>query len=50
MPVDTLATPISRSSSSSPSNFMAILPFEGTFAKASMLLRRTDPLAVANMT
>ncbi len=44
------ATPISRSSPPSPSNFMAILPFEGTLAKASMLLRRTEPLAVANMT
>src|SRR3546814_2113839 len=44
------ATPISRSSSSSPSNFIAILPFEGTLVNASIELRRTEPLAVANMT
>ena len=49
-PSSSSATPISRSSASSPSNFIAILPFDGTLVNASMLLRRTDPLAVANIT
>jgi hypothetical protein len=44
------ATPISRSPASSPSNFMAILPFWFTFTKSPSSLRRTPPRAVANIT
>ncbi len=43
------ATPISRSSSPS-SKRMASLPAALMLVKASMLLRRTEPCAVANMT
>ena len=45
-----VATAIRRSSASSPSNFIAILPFAMTLPKSESALRRTLPLAVANIT
>ena len=43
-------TPTSRSPASSPSNFMAILPFWLTLTKSLSSLRRAPPRAVANIT
>ena len=48
-PASSKATPISLSLLAS-SNFIANLPFDGMLVKASMLFRRTLPIAVANTT